>query len=133
MSTADGKQILYLSPRFEEVWGQPVQEMYRRPDCWLHLLHPEDRQRVLAAMEELHQGRPYHITYRIVRHDGATRWIEARGFHIFDEMGTRHRIAGVARDVTAEKKSELAVERAKTAAEAASRAKSEFLANMSHE
>jgi two-component system, sensor histidine kinase and response regulator len=42
-------------------------------------------------------------------------------------------LAGIGRDITARKNLEIAWQRAKEAAEAASRAKSEFLANMSHE
>jgi two-component system, sensor histidine kinase and response regulator len=52
---------------------------------------------------------------------------------LFDKAGQVTGIAGVGRDITERQKVEREMQRAKEAAEAASRAKSEFLANMSHE
>lgn len=42
--------------------------------------HPDDRDRVLADIASAVEGnRQHHIEYRIVRPDGAIRWVEGRG------------------------------------------------------
>ena len=64
--------------------------------------------------------------------NGRTRWLQTTKVPIHVE-GRGRCVLGVCVDVTARREVETELQRAKLAAEAASRAKSEFLANMSHE
>ena len=64
--------------------------------------------------------------------NGRTRWLQTTKAPIHVE-GRGRCVLGVCVDVTARREVEAELQRAKLAAEAASRAKSEFLANMSHE
>jgi PAS domain S-box-containing protein len=64
---------------------------------------------------------------------GNRSWLLTTKVPLLDNNANAVGLAGVCRDITARKKVELEWQRAKEAAEAASRAKSEFLANMSHE
>ncbi len=60
-------------------------------------------------------------------------WLSIDATPLKDEDGVLHNGVAILRNITAHKRAEEALLKAKDAAEAASRAKSQFLANMSHE
>ncbi len=65
--------------------------------------------------------------------DGHTRWVSTTKMPLYNETGQIVGTFGISRDITDRKRIAEALQSAKEAAEAASRAKSTFLANMSHE
>ncbi len=95
----DQGRFTYVSPAYEKTWGRPPARLYTRPEAWLEAIHPDDRERVVAAWGDRRQGK-YDETYRIVHPDGTIRWIQDRSFPIQSESGQAHRVCGVARDVT---------------------------------
>ncbi len=99
-------QMIYISPGYEQVWGQTCQNLYASPRSWLEAIHPDDRERVLeAALTKQVRGQ-YDEEYRIVRPDGSIRWIRDRAFPIRDHGGMVYRIAGLAADITEHKQAE---------------------------
>jgi PAS domain S-box-containing protein len=102
---------------------------------WTDALHSDDRERALAAWKEsLATGHEFRAEHRLRRAaDGAYRWHLIQGRAVRDLKGRIRRWVGTGTDVHDRKEAELATQRAREAAEAASRAKSEFVANMSHE
>lgn len=44
-------QMLYVSPAYEEIWGRSRSRLYTSPWEWAEALHPEDRERVLSAVQ----------------------------------------------------------------------------------
>lgn len=70
-------------------------------DQWVARVHPADRSMVKEAMAR-HQahGVPYDVTYRVVRPDGATRWVRSRGRLMRDELGLVVGASGFVADVT---------------------------------
>ena len=110
VSSPDVSQMLYLSPAFEKVWGRTRASVFENALAWVEAICPEDRDRVLAALEEHAQGK-YNVEYRIARPDGAVRWIHDRGFPVRDEMGQIRRMVGIAEDITARKQAEQALQR----------------------
>ena len=94
----------------------------------------EDQETIRRAVERARaDGRPFAFDHRIVRPDGAVRYLHGRGRVATDEQGRAVRLIGSGQDITERKEAEVALRRAKEEAEEASRAKSEFLAVMSHE
>ncbi len=61
------------------------------------------------------------------------RWLELRGYPVFDEKGKLHQIIEHIRDITERKNHIIELQKAKEKAEESERLKSSFLANMSHE
>lgn len=92
-------EVLYVSPAYEEIWGESRERLVGSPGRWTDSVHPDDRRRVLAALTGQVHGE-YDLIYRIVRNESEIRWIRDRAFPIRDAEGRVQRIAGLAEDVT---------------------------------
>lgn len=101
LTTVDKHEIEYLSPAYEPIWGRSRTEAISTPNAWMQAIHPEDRARVIEAATTNQVLDDYDEEYRILRPDGAIRWIRDRAFPVRDENGRVVRIAGVAEDITA--------------------------------
>lgn len=112
LTDVSGNQIFYVSPAFERIWGFSADKLYREPQSWQQLVHVADRERVRRAFQARRIGNPYDMEFRILRPNGAVRWIRARGFPIRDASGRAHRVAGIAVDITARKEAAAAQEQA---------------------
>jgi diguanylate cyclase (GGDEF)-like protein/PAS domain S-box-containing protein len=104
-------QMLYVSPAYEAIWGRSVASLYENPLSWTDPIHPDDRERVFAALKSTEHSGRLDYEYRIVRPDGAVRWIHARGFPILDKAGKLYRVAGIAEEITERKRSEEKIRR----------------------
>ncbi len=111
------------SPRARAIWGVPENAPATR-EAWLACVHPDDREGLLDVFRTP-QARGTR-RYRMVRPDGAIRYVR-------EDFRVEFDAARVARRVFATIRDETETERARFAAEAANRAKSEFLAMVSHE
>lgn len=75
-----------------------------------HVLHPEDRSRVVEALEAAVAGtRPYDIEYRILRRDGNVRSIHARAEITNEPDGRPARMHGWIQDTTDQRRVETAL------------------------
>jgi PAS domain S-box-containing protein len=93
------------------------------------LVHPLDAHmfaKAAAASVDVSQPTDFRLEYRIVRTDGATRWLAGRGRLLFDGEGKASRMVGALTDVTdAKRMAEVASE--------SDRRKDDFLATLAHE
>jgi PAS domain S-box-containing protein len=106
MSEATSKEVLYVSPGYSTMWGQPIDSLYRQPESITQSIYPQDRERMLGELAKLDRGESYAQEYRIVRPDGAIRWIWERSFPINDAQGNNYRVTAVYEDITERKQIE---------------------------
>ena len=93
----------YVSPRIETMFGYP-------PEAWMDseffpsVLHPDDRDRVLAEQEEWLAGNVDRWTneYRVMAADGRTVSVRDDAWIIRDEEGKPWRVHGFMIDITDE-------------------------------
>jgi len=84
----DMRQVHYISPAFERIWGRSTESLYANPQQWTDFIFLEDRERVQGAFAALSGDAPsLDIEYRIVRPDGELRWVRVRGFQVKDSSG----------------------------------------------
>jgi PAS domain S-box-containing protein len=101
------------------VWGDTrLKEMFEIAEDWPNIeefkrrVHPDDQERVWAAMEaatDPTNPKPYAIEFRHKRGDGEVRWIEANGRVRFEGSGRERRavsMVGTGQDITARKQRE---------------------------
>jgi PAS domain S-box-containing protein len=102
---------IYVSPSIATL-GFRLEEWVGNPAIWLEILHPEDRDRVLAETEAaLRDRRPNDYEYRIFDGEGNVRWLHDRGMFVFDADGRPLCWQGVLLDVTERRQVELERER----------------------
>src|SRR5215217_4642961 len=101
------KAITYMSPQYEAMLGYPAETEILDEEHWLRMLHPDDRERVLA--EELRTdetGEPFKIEYRLIAHDGRVVWVRDEATLLKDEDGNSLYWLGVQYDITEQKRTE---------------------------
>jgi adenylate cyclase len=72
-------EMRYLSPQIGEIVGYPVSHWAGRPEVWLEMTHPDDRQQIMAAFANWTEGQPWNLQYRVIAADGHIVWLLDRG------------------------------------------------------
>lgn len=122
-----GSGELFWTEQIAPLFGYAKGELETSYENFLNAIHPDDRDKVIAAVNDcVEKGSRYHIEHRVVWPDGTIRWLLEKGDVLRDSDGKPIKMIGVVQDVTE-------IQLAKEAAERANRAKSEFLSSMSHE
>ncbi|HEY9665774.1 MAG TPA: histidine kinase dimerization/phosphoacceptor domain -containing protein, partial [Coleofasciculaceae cyanobacterium] len=100
------RQILYISPTYERVWGRSCESLYADRFSFLEAVHPDDRANVIALLAKDGQEEGNDIEYRIVQPSGEVRWIHDRFFPVRNSSGKVYRFVGIAEDITERKLAE---------------------------
>jgi PAS domain S-box-containing protein len=105
---ANGQSIWFgdLEPTF----GIRGDSYLAREGEFMERLHPDDRERLSKIIADAVQGRTeYQAEYRVVRSDGAIRWLSDSGKFYFPANGNQPRALGIGVDITERKQAEFAL------------------------
>jgi PAS domain S-box-containing protein len=101
---------VFMSPQIETILGYPAQDWLDDPRFYPKVLHPDDRDRVLAQHADAHKtGRSFSTQYRMIARDGRVVWFEDSVTIVKDAEGKPFQAQGFLLDITARKTAELAL------------------------
>jgi PAS domain S-box-containing protein len=144
---APGGGWVYESPRVKEIFDYTPEEA-GQPGFWKTMIHPDDRERVLAEDERCERtGDPWRMEYRKIAKDGRVVWVRDHAVLVRGAPGEPGYWHGFIIDITEQKLAEQAtreaLERERRALErerqatrqlrALDEAKNVFLSAVSHE
>jgi len=95
-------------------------------ELFLSCLHPDDRERAVAATTASLAAGRYQDEFRVCYRDGGEAWLESEGEVVRDATGAAIRMLGTVRDSSTRK-------RAEDVMRVADQRKDEFLATLAHE
>jgi PAS domain S-box-containing protein len=99
--------LLYASPQIEAMFGYSPEEWMADPHLFEKLLHPDDREWVLAEDARTDEtGEPFSVEYRQFTRDGRIIWISDEAVLVKDEEGRPLYWQGVMHDITDQKRTE---------------------------
>ncbi len=104
----------FLSPEWKQQLGYEDDEIANSHDAWERLVHPDDRDRALAALNTS-VNTPYEafeVEYRLRHKDGSFRWILSRVSLLFDTGGNPWRLVGAHIDITSRRQAEQLLQQA---------------------
>jgi diguanylate cyclase (GGDEF)-like protein/PAS domain S-box-containing protein len=98
---------IFTSRQIEPILGYTVEEWAADEELFTRLLHPEDRERVLAAHAHTHETHePLSLEYRLIARDGRVVHLRDEGVIVVDEHGTPLYLHGYLLDITREREAE---------------------------
>ncbi len=104
--------IIYVSPRIEEVLGFSPRQWCANPGLRIKQLHLDDRDAVLRAVRSaVDTASGYMIDYRIYGHDGSLRWFHDEAQILVGDSGKPLFLQGAMIDITERKQAQEELER----------------------
>ena len=99
-SVSAAHEVLYINPAADSIYGRIMSEFTAEQTLWGNVVHSEDRSRVAQWLEQLLTAETLTLQYRIVRPDGAVRWLEDCARTVRDAQSNLIRLDGVSADIS---------------------------------
>ncbi len=125
-------ELVYVNPTIETFTGYSPADILTNHRLLIDIVHPDDREAFAAQLDDALYEDRIDTDYRIVRRDGALRWVHNRFWLVRDSLDNPLRIDGIMTDITdrrqaADHSMQLALERERV------KILSEFVRDASHE
>ncbi|MFB6346764.1 MAG: PAS domain S-box protein [bacterium] len=112
MFSGDWSELHYISPRYESIYGRSRQDLEEDPGDFFEAVHPDDRDKVLDALQTVDNGDKVTLEYRVNESENYSRWVLAECKPLRDETGSVNRYVGTIRDITELKNTQQELQRA---------------------
>jgi PAS domain S-box-containing protein len=98
---------LFIGPQIEVLTGYPPEDWLTDPDFWSKIMHPDDRDRVIAENKlHLENGEKFISDYRLLARNGNIVWVRDEAVTVLDSSGHPLYDQGVYTDITERKRVE---------------------------
>ncbi|MFW5812820.1 MAG: PAS domain S-box protein [Fibrobacterota bacterium] len=99
--------FLYVTPSCKRVTGYSRDEFLSDPELYVRIIHPDDRERIVRhLLDDMRRKSPCEMEFRIIRRDGAVRWLSHACQPVHDENGVCLGRRSSNRDITDRKEME---------------------------
>jgi diguanylate cyclase (GGDEF)-like protein/PAS domain S-box-containing protein len=93
--------LTWVSPQIERLLGHAPEELIADQDLWYRLIHPDDRERVIAEEHRVYEAvEEFDIEYRMIARSGLEVWVHEKDAIVRDEHGRPLFTQGVLYDIT---------------------------------
>jgi len=99
-------KLLYISPKYREVYGRSTNSLYHNPGSFLKAVHPDDLDFVKKEYRKIEKGKGLDLEYRVRTQEGEEKLIWSRSFVLLDERNKASLSIGTALDITERKKTQ---------------------------
>ena len=87
--------VVRMTARVRELLSYTYEQFPDTIDAWKAVLHPDERDEVIAALEaHLHARKRYSLDFRMLSGTGVYRWFHVSGQALWDAEGRPFRMAG---------------------------------------
>ena len=129
------KQVFY-TPGVEKMLGYPPEDFIANRYLWRKIIHPSDREKVLAELKNIYRNKDItnaEVEYRAVNKLGNILWLKNKLSLIRDEEGEIKEIVGLVSDVTLSRRAEEELKRSAEELKKLNETKDRFLSIISHD
>lgn len=97
------RMVFWIDGGHKRHFGYNIENAFIPQSFCQNRIHPQDKQRILAGLEDILLEGGTHIwedEYRFERADGTYAYVRDRGYIVYDEDGTASRMIGATQDIT---------------------------------